>query len=190
MRRSGRTPTPYLAGWLFADLLLVLVLVVLGSQPGTTEQSDDAGPTPSTTASAATGRTPRPTASPPAPRASRPAGLDPVTRSITVRADAEAVIAGTAGAVASVRRQVDRRIGPYRGRTAAFVMVFATVHTSGGGVDTARSDVYATAVARLLPRIAPEFFPPYDEKIIRGYHDSSFRIASGTARIELFFLQR
>ncbi|MFJ8112679.1 hypothetical protein [Streptomyces sp. NPDC096132] len=190
MRRPGRPPTPYLAGWLFADLLLVLLLVVLGSQTGTTDGIDEAGRTPSALPTSGGSRSPGPTSSPTATRTPRPAGLDPTTQSITVAADADAVIAGSAGAVASVRRQVDRQIARFGRRTAAFVMVFATVHGSGGGVDTGRSDVYATAVARLLPKIAPQFFPPYDKKIIRGYHDSGYRIRSGTARIELFFLQQ
>ncbi|MEC4570324.1 hypothetical protein [Streptomyces virginiae] len=186
-RDSGRPGGTYLAGWLFADLLLVIVLVVLGSEMPAADPHPDPEPTATATATA----TPDPSRSPSPTRSdtSRPGGLDPVTVSIGIRLDPDALIAGRPSETAELTRQVTREIKRYEGRTAAFVMVFGTVRTSSGGsVDTGRSDEYATAVARQLPQAAPRFFPPYSEKIIRGYHDSGSAIASGTARIELFFL--
>ncbi|MER6437291.1 hypothetical protein ABT275_13150 [Streptomyces sp. NPDC001185] len=191
-RRPGRATVPYLAGWLFADVLLVIVLVVLGGEQTPHDRTAAQDPSPA----AAPTRTARPTATPgsaPSPTSTRragPAGLDPATRSITVHTDADALVAGSKAAKADLERQVSDGIERFKGRTAAFVMVFGTVHGVGGAVDSGRSDAYATAVARLLPRTAPAFFPPYSEKIIRGYHDSSGDIGSGTARIELFFLLR
>ncbi|MFG2335336.1 hypothetical protein [Streptomyces yangpuensis] len=184
-RNSGRPAGTYLAGWLFADLLLVIVLVVLGSEMPAA--APDPHPTPTATAAAAA--TPGPSRSPsPTPSdTARPGGLDPVTVSVGIRLDPDALIAGRPSETAELTRQVNEEIKRYAGRTAAFVMVFGTVR-SGGSVDTGRSDAYATAVARHLPQAAPRFFPPYSEKIIRGYHDSGADIASGTARIELFFL--
>lgn len=183
MSRGRERPTGlYFAGWVFADLLLVIVLVVLGGELVLPTEPERPGPTAAPTTSV-------PAPEPTPTRTSRPAGLDPRTRSITVRADADALLAGAAGARADLIRQIRREIVPFEGRRAAFVLVFGTVR-GPGGVDNQRSDTYATAVARLLPRTAPEFFPPYSEKIIRGYHDSSADIASGTARIELFFLHQ
>ncbi|MEU1529606.1 hypothetical protein [Streptomyces fagopyri] len=191
-RRSRRATVPYLAGWLFADVLLVIVLVVLGGErtPHQEAFARDPSPVPAPTPSARRSPSPEPTATPtPTPRA-RPGGLDPATRSITVHTDADALVAGSKAARADLEHQVTDGIERFKGRTAAFVMVFGTVHGAGGAVDSGRSDAYATAVARLLPRTEPAFFPPYSEKIIRGYHDSSGDISSGTARIELFFLLR
>lgn len=59
---------------------------------------------------------------------------------------------------------------------------------AGGAVDTRTSTAYAEAVAKQLPSAAPQFFPPYNKEIIRGYHNTDPRIPSGTAEIELFFL--
>lgn len=185
-RQSRRAAVPYLAGWLFADLLLVIVLVVLGGETTPPHRAIPLPPTPSPTPTTHTSPSPGPTPEP--KRRTRPGGLDPATRSITVHTDAAALVAGSQAARADLDRQVADRIEGFKGRTAAFVMVFGTVHGPGGAVDSGRSDAYATAVARLLPKTEPAFFPPYSEKIIRGYHDSSGDIRSGTARIELFFL--
>ncbi|MFD9077473.1 hypothetical protein ACFQ7B_01520 [Streptomyces erythrochromogenes] len=182
-RDSGRPAGTYLAGWLFADLLLVIVLVVLGSEVPAAAPD----PRPSPTATAAPDPSHSSSPSPAPSDTARPGGLDPVTASVGVRLDPDALIAGRPSETAELTRQVTEEIKRYEGRTAAFVMVFGTVR-SGGAVDTGRSDAYATAVARQLPQAAPRFFPPYSEKIIRGYHDSGQAIPSGTARIELFFL--
>ncbi|MEU6899690.1 hypothetical protein [Streptomyces virginiae] len=188
-RDSGRPGGTYLAGWLFADLLLVIVLVVLGSEMPAADPHPDPAPTATATATATATPDPSHSPSPTGSVTSRPGGLDPVTVSIGIRLDPGALIAGSPSETAELTRQVTQEIKRYEGRTAAFVMVFGTVRTStGGSVDTGRSDDYATAVARQLPQAAPRFFPPYSEKIIRGYHDSGSSIASGTARIELFFL--
>ncbi|MFJ1565689.1 hypothetical protein [Streptomyces erythrochromogenes] len=186
-RDSGRPGGTYLAGWLFADLLLVIVLVVLGSE--VPAAAPDPHPSPTATDTATGAPDPSHSASPsPTPSdTARPGGIDPVTVSVGVRLDPDALIAGRPSETAELTRQVNEGIKRYEGRAAAFVMVFGTVR-SGGSVDTGRSDAYATAVARQLPQAAPRFFPPYSEKIIRGYHDSGQAIPSGTARIELFFL--
>lgn len=189
-RQARRATVPYLAGWLFADVLLVIVLVVLGGEQtrhGTTSAHD---PTPAPTPAPTARRTPSPAPTATPTRRARPSGLDPQTRSITVHTDADALVAGSKSAKADLERQVAKGIARFKGRTAAFVMVFGTVHGAGGAVDSGLSDTYATAVARTLPKTEPAFFPPYSEKIIRGYHDSSGDIRSGTARIELFFLLR
>lgn len=187
--RSPRLSGVQMAGWLFADLLLVMVVVVLGGEtpanpatpPGPHEGSTDTrtppGPTlPGPSASA-------PNTPPP------PGGLDPHTRSITVRVDPEALISGSARATASLREQVARKSRQFPGERVAFVMVFGNAgRLPGGAVDTGTSTAFAKAVARLLPSAAPQFFPRYHKEIIRGYHNTDPRIPSGTAEIELFFL--
>ncbi|WP_326654111.1 MULTISPECIES: hypothetical protein [unclassified Streptomyces] len=172
------------AGWLFADLLLVMVVVALGGE--TTTKGAGAHIRPELTAGP-TG-TPAPAVSTPAP--GTPAGgLDPHTKSISVRTDPGDLVGGSDAAAASIRRQVVRKAEQFQGERAAFVIVFGNAgRLPGGAVDTRSSTEYAEAVARLLPSAKPDFFPPYDEKIIRSYHNTDPRVPSGTAEIELFFL--
>ncbi|MFJ9819606.1 hypothetical protein ACIRU3_30950 [Streptomyces sp. NPDC101151] len=188
--RPPRTTGAQAAGWLFADLLLVMVVVALGGE--TMDRADPPHPCamagPSCTPSPSGPTLPGPSTS--APTGPPPSGgLDPHTRSITVRTDPEALMGGSARAAASVREQVARRIRQFRGKRAAFVMVFGNAgRFPGGAVDTGTSTAFAEAVARLLPSAAPEFFPQYHKEIIRGYHNTDPGIPSGTAEIELFFL--
>ncbi|MFH8449594.1 hypothetical protein ACH4CD_10140 [Streptomyces fungicidicus] len=187
-----RPATTRLAGWLFADLLLVMVLVALsgaestGAGPAPCARPSSAGCAPTTSTTTPTAPTPSRTPESPAPTGG---GLDPVTESITVRTDPEALVAGTDAAETGLKREVVRKIRKFSGERAAFVIVFGNAgRLPGGAVDTDASTRYAEAVARLLPSAAPRFFPPYHPKIIRGYHNTDRRVASGTARIELFFL--
>lgn len=188
MRRPGM-PGAQLAGWLFADLLLVMVVVVLGG-----ETPADRGAPPGATPGSAGVRTPSGPVSPgssSAPDSPPPAdgGLDPRTRSITVRVDPDNLIAGSARATASLRAQVGRKARQFPGKRVAFVMVFGNAgRLPGGAVDTGTSTAFAEAVARQLPSAAPRFFPRYHKEIIRGYHNTDPRVPSGTAEIELFFL--
>ncbi|WP_327327516.1 hypothetical protein OG735_37055 [Streptomyces sp. NBC_01210] len=180
-----------LAGWLFADLLLVMVVVALGGE----KMTEGAGARIRPELTAGPTSTPAPSLTPaiPAPAPSSPAapagGLDPDTESITVRTDPEDLIGGSDGAAASIRRQVVQKAMQFQGERAAFVIVFGNAgRLPGGAVDTRSSTAYAEAVAKLLPAAAPDFFPPYDEKIIRSYHNTDPGVPSGTAEIELFFL--
>ncbi|MEW2080251.1 hypothetical protein [Streptomyces sp. NPDC005283] len=175
-----------MAGWLFADLLLVMVVVTLGGE--TTTKGAGAHIRPELTAGPTSTPTLTPTVSAPAP--GTPAGgLDPHTRSISVRTDPGDLVGGSDAAAASIRRQVAQKAAQFQGERAAFVIVFGNAgRLPGGAVDTRSSTEYAEAVARLLPSAKPDFFPPYDEKIIRSYHNTDPRVPSGTAEIELFFL--
>ncbi|MFF3457197.1 hypothetical protein ACFYXH_23325 [Streptomyces sp. NPDC002730] len=180
-----------LAGWLFADLLLVMVVVALGGEKMT--EGAGARIRPELTAGPTGTPAPSPTPTISAPAPSSPAapagGLDPDTESITVRTDPEELIGGSDGAAASIRRQVVEKAKQFQGERAAFVIVFGNAgRLPGGAVDTRSSTAYAEAVAKLLPSAAPDFFPPYDEKIIRSYHNTDPGVPSGTAEIELFFL--
>jgi hypothetical protein len=169
------------AGWLFADLLLVVVLIVLGSQwnspAGRGDEADEPGP--STSAPAAVATTP----------AAQP-GLDPDSEEFDVSLDAVALVAGKASAVRALRKRVEKGIEKYPGRTAALVIVWGTAGSCRTcPVTDQASRTYAHAVATRLTGVAPGFFPPYDEDIIRSYRNTSSDRDSGTATIELFFLR-
>ncbi|MFC1416608.1 hypothetical protein [Streptacidiphilus cavernicola] len=162
---------PQLAGWLFADLLLVLVVVVLGGEVVAAPAHPTAKPKPTVSASASP--TVRPTAT-------SPPGLDPHTKSVTLKVDPAAVLAHSAPALADLKRQVLQGIAPYRGRHAALVLVFATAG------DVNYSSQLAETVAPMLPQFAPNFFPTYHQSIIRSYFDGQGK--ADTIRLELFFV--
>jgi hypothetical protein len=174
---SVGTSLPQLAGWLFADLLLVMVLVVLGGQTGAGAPVAAASPSASATGSSTR---PRPTAT-------QPPGLDPNSVSVTAHVDAAALIAGSGPARADLRTQVLHLIAHYLNRHAALVIVWGTAADCGScGVDIGLSQQLAQSVAPLVPGFDPTFFPAYNPKIIRAYFDGSG--TPGTVRFELFFI--
>ncbi|GAA1238744.1 hypothetical protein GCM10009665_31320 [Kitasatospora nipponensis] len=187
MSRRGRGGAPalsQLAGWLFADLLLMLVVVVLGGQSSARNPVADASASPSAPATAPTSAAP----STAAPTASSPPGLDPHSVSVSAPVDPDALINGSAAARADLGAKVRELIRPYLPRQAALVIVWG----SAGGCrgcppDLGRSKQLADAVAPLVHDFAPDFFPPYDPKIIRGYYDGEG--GSDTVRFELFFIR-
>ncbi|MGP4111032.1 hypothetical protein ACTWP5_08980 [Streptomyces sp. 4N509B] len=130
-RRRGLGPV-VLAGWLFADLLLMLALVSMSGQadplaaPPKGEASGSADPSPS----------PSPSPSP------RPTGPRSVVREyVTID------VAGTSDA--AIVRQLRRQTERWEGREAAFVLTF--------GGDT-NGTVYAGQVNGLLGRARPDMF--------------------------------
>jgi hypothetical protein len=171
---------PQLAGWLFADLLLVLVVVVLGGEVvAPVHHVVIVSPT----ASATTG-TPSPSAR---PTATSPPGLNPKTESVVLTVDPAAVLAHSAPALKALRSQVLHKISQFKGRRAALVLVFASAGTcSGCAFDVGYSSELARAVAPMLPKISPSFFPPYHQSIIRSYFDGQGK--ADTVRLELFFV--
>ncbi|MGW1723563.1 hypothetical protein ACWCQK_11620 [Streptomyces sp. NPDC002306] len=186
-----KAPAPtHLAGWLFADLLLVLVLIVLGGQSIHATEAED--PAPSAGASASAPAAPVTSASPssakPSPNRS---GMDPVSRNLPLLTDQSVADAlrGPGGAardraVRRIAKEVDRVLAGEK-RRGAMVFVWGT---DGGcancaatsGPSTAYAEAAATAIQRsrhpLLPR-ATAFY--------RGY--IKLGGASGTLRMEVFF---
>jgi hypothetical protein len=130
-RRRGRLSTVALAGWLFADFLLVLVLVAMGDQadPLANRRPGDR-PSPS----------PSPSVSPSPPP--KPAG----PRSVSKRRF-EFRVSGTADA--ALVRQIRQATRARDGQEAAFVLTF-------GGTRTGTE--YARRINRLLPRARPAMF--------------------------------
>ncbi|WP_431679119.1 hypothetical protein [Kitasatospora sp. KL5] len=134
--RPGRARADGLAmaGWLFADMLLVLALVAMGDQGDPVAAERGARPSPS----APTG--PSPSASP-SPVSTGPRGVehDPVT--IRVSGDDTA-------ATAQIRAATEA----HRGRRAAVVLTF------GSNRDPGLGQAYAHTVNGLLPQARPEMF--------------------------------
>ncbi|GAA2082259.1 hypothetical protein GCM10009801_41860 [Streptomyces albiaxialis] len=131
-RSRGRLSPVVLAGWLFADLLLVLVVVTMA------DRSDPlaAEPTPKKSGSASASPSPSPT--PTGPRS-----VERGWKEFDVSGRSEKSL------VRQIRKDTDR----WSGRTAAIVLTF-------GG--TIRGEVYARKVNRLLPQARPRMFDKKD----------------------------
>ncbi|MFE7560332.1 hypothetical protein [Kitasatospora sp. NPDC057500] len=147
MRGRFRTARPrargvHLAGWLFADMLLVLALVAMGDQgdPMAAERATAAPTaTPDASATATTAAAPGTTPTPTGPRGVE---HDPVT--VDVGGDSS----DTGGLVAQIRAATER----YAGRQAAVVLTFGSNRDPGVG------QAYAHTVNGLLAQARPEMF--------------------------------
>ncbi|MEU5403386.1 hypothetical protein ABZ348_29325 [Streptomyces sp. NPDC005963] len=190
MRPRSSSGVAHAAGWLFADLLLVIAVIALGGQ-WTTPTADDrsavsASPTARPSASASSVPSPSPT---PAASTAQP-GLDPDSEEFDVTGDAPGLLAGRSTAVREIRDEVTEAIRAHPGKTAALVIVWGTAASCGScPVTDDASRAYARAIAAMLPSVSPTFFPPFHEEIIRGYRNTSGDRAKGQATIELFFLR-
>ncbi|MBN0045970.1 hypothetical protein JS756_18030 [Streptomyces actuosus] len=150
----------HLAGWLFADLLLVLALVAMGDQgdplAATAGRTDAASPSPSASAGDAATR----------PQGPRAVERHPVEVSVdAARGDRTAMVRG-------LRRATAR----YQGRQAAFVLTFGRHPDPGAGGD------YAHEVNASLQQARPDMF--------RGTTTRDFwKGGSGTghADLEIYF---
>ncbi|GGV07395.1 hypothetical protein GCM10010260_51400 [Streptomyces filipinensis] len=118
----GRPPQPaavgrtvLLAGWLFADLLLLLLVIALGSLPR--EQRTDATPKPGTPSSP-------------------PPSTQPAERGLVLKPCSFTVRTGGAG---SVRKQFGTQLrgAGVANRTAGFVLSFGTAPDPGPGQEAA-----------------------------------------------------
>ncbi|MEV5936542.1 hypothetical protein AB0L56_28400 [Streptomyces sp. NPDC052079] len=185
------------SGWLFADLLLMLVIVVLGGQ---SSDAGDAPPrpdcpssstAPSPTSSSSTAPSPTSSASCTTPPVSDSTpGLDPHSKSITVKnVDVTGVLDHQPTALARIEREVRRQTARFEGRHAALVLVWgaAAPCPSCRGIDLSRSQQLADAIAPRVRSYDPAFFPEYDPKLIRPYHDGGG--TRNTVRLELFFVR-
>lgn len=131
-RKRFRFNPVHLAGWLFADMLLVLALVSMGDR-GDPLAATATGPTPEASAS------PKPTPTPTGPRSVE---RKPVKMDVTAASGAD-------DAVVTQLRQKTRQ---YEGRTAAFVLTF------GNDPDTAAGQAYAKRINKALKAARPDMF--------------------------------
>ncbi|MGW3667530.1 hypothetical protein [Streptomyces sp. NPDC005141] len=157
MKRGGRFRPLHLAGWLFADMLLVLALVAMGDQgdPQAAEQRPD----PSSATSAAAKRKPRHTG----PRA-------------VVRTPVRVAVDASAGDEEGIVRALRGATARYRGRQAAFVLTFGR-HTDPGA-----GGRYAHDVNALLEKARPDMFRA---ATTRDFWKGG--ASSGHADIEIYF---
>ncbi|GAA1393394.1 hypothetical protein GCM10009639_26450 [Kitasatospora putterlickiae] len=194
MRGTGVT---HLAGWLFADLLLILVLVVLGGQ-SSPARDIVADPPPTPTATAGPTLAPSPTPTPPAPiptpTSAAPVGMLPQSLDLPLLADQsvadDLVNGGPARRAAAARRineAVDQALAKQltgEQQRGALVFIWGTDGGCRGCKPTSdASSVFAEAAADAVRRGGhPQL--PNDAGFYRGYLD--LKPASGTLRMELF----
>jgi hypothetical protein len=193
------------SGWLFADLLLMLVIVVLGGQasdageeppcPGCASSSASSSSAPSSSAASSSPASSTPPASSAGTASTAPPGLDPHSESITVRdVDVAGVLAHEPRALAHVEREVRRQARKFAGRHAALVLVWGAAASCPAchDVDLSLSQRLADEIAPRVRSYDPAFFPEEDPaeddpKLIRPDHDGGG--ARNTVRLELFFVR-
>lgn len=165
-----------LAGWLFADMLLALVLVALGSD---VDEPPAPAPAPSPTLVSA----PRPSPTPsPTPTPLPPEGLDPTPREVSVRVTAAGLASGRRQDVEQVHHALQEQLADVaaEGRRAAIVLTFGADGTPGVGQQMA---VHANGAARTaLPDV-------FGGATFKDYHMISSR-NSGTVRFEIYLFHQ
>lgn len=150
-----------LAGWLFADLLLVLALVSMSGQPDPLAAEPSASPS-------APEETEEPE-EPEEPGESPPEPEQP--RSV----EQEYVEFGVGGGGAGLVEQIAEATEQWEGRQAAFVMTF------GGSQDGTR---YAGQVNAAIHRANPEMFPR--GTTTEDFHDLSEPPRTATVRVYFY----
>ena len=126
-------PVESMAGWIFADLLLVLFLVGLGSQMGAAGPDIDGSPAPSA----------QPAAMP---------GMDPQPRTRRIVIEPDRLLVGDADARARAVEQIAAVTSDLAGRRAAMVLLW------GESPDVVRGQAIARTVGELLQEGQPEVF--------------------------------
>ncbi|UXY31075.1 hypothetical protein [Streptomyces sp. HUAS TT20] len=161
-RRSRFRFTPlHLAGWLFADMLLVLALVSMG------DRGDPLA------ARAAAHRSPS-AAGKPSPEPSRtPSGPRSVERK-PVKVHVTAAVGDTTRMV----KQLHAATARYKSRTAAFVLTFGQAPEPGDG------QAYAREINKSLRKARPGMFA---DATTRDFWNGG---AAGAADLEIYFYTR
>ncbi|MEO3766123.1 hypothetical protein [Streptomyces sp. B8F3] len=158
-RRSGRLHPLHLAGWLFADVLLVLALIAMGDQgdPAAARQSEPG-------ASASPGaESPKPS-----PRPSGPRAVERKPVKVAVEADSSDRT--------RIIEQLRKATAKHEGSQAAIVLTFGHHQDAGAGV------AYARRINSLLDEARPRMFrgaTTRDFVLLRG--------AGGRADLEIYF---
>jgi hypothetical protein len=169
-------PVTHLAGWLFADFLLVMVLVVLGGHVIAPE--DPPAPVPVLS--------PNP---PPSGEGSRQTGMRPQSLDLTELGDAEtaAALTGGGGNPAAARERVLARLRAKLRKIpdrVAMVFVWGSYGgCSGCSPQTRPSTAYASAVEEFV-REARLPGMPTSKNFYRAYHDLAGD--PGDLRLEIF----
>lgn len=143
--RSGRVqPTVLLAGWLFADLAVGLVIILLA----TATDAPMASPAPSPSPTPSIEPTPSPTAEPLVNQLA--VEQEPVT--LRVQSEASALLRGDRDEISRVAGEIEGQLEELEeaGRKAAFVLTF------GGSPDTGEGVALAQAANEILIDAAPQ----------------------------------
>lgn len=143
--RSGAQSTVLLAGWLFADLALGLVVILLATAtdfPVAAAPSADPAPSPTLDASPAPSPSPTPVAE---------VGVEQEPVEFRVESDADALLSGDTSEIDDVADAIRRRLAPYEqeDRRAAFVLTF------GGHTEPGQGTALARAANEILLDVAP-----------------------------------
>ncbi|MEV4242143.1 hypothetical protein AB0J63_01915 [Streptosporangium canum] len=169
MTSRRRTPTTpiLLAGWLFADLLLGLTIIMLGAQAPP--------PSPARSTAGVSTATPRPGSSPtPSPCATRIGGVRAEPTKISFRVTPGA---GDSALTAQVRKKLLRHRKHLAGRHAGMVLTFGADGAAGDGVRL------ATRVNTALSKAYPNIFRT---AATRNFHDLA--APSGSISMEIYFV--
>lgn len=130
-----------LAGWLFADLLLALVIIMLGSMVGpsaTAGTETTPSPTPSPTSTLALA-SPSPNASPsPTPTASELPGISQKPQVLEFAVNT-AALRSSASARAELGRRIRDATQEFNGKRAGIVLIWGYDPSLGIGVSTAET---------------------------------------------------
>lgn len=148
-----------LAGWLFADLVLVLALVSMADRPDPLAARPVSKPSPSSSPSSSPSPSPSPTPTPVGPR------------SVELKPQQIRVKGGTSKDIVS---QINKGTKKWPGRTAALVLTFGG---SQGGTE------YAHRVNSLLGKARPEMFSK--KTATDDFHDLGE--PANTAIIRIYF---
>ncbi|WP_328970147.1 hypothetical protein [Streptomyces sp. NBC_00239] len=148
----------HLAGWLFADMLLVLALVAMGDQGDPVRAAEAAKHVKSGASPSA-----QPKPKPKGPRA-------------VVRTAKEFTLDVDAGDTDRAVRQLRAKTAKWQGRKAAFVLTFGRSPDVGGGVE------YARRINSLLVKARPDMFTGATTRdfFVQG-------ASGGHADIEIYF---
>ncbi|MFF3932529.1 hypothetical protein [Streptomyces hirsutus] len=161
LKRRFRFTPLHLAGWLFADMLLVLALVSMGDRGDPLTAQADAKPS-------------KPTAVKPSPEPSRtPTGPRSVARK-PVKIRLTAAVGDTPRMVKQLRAATTR----YEGREAAFVLTF------GQAPEPSDGQAYAREVNEALRKARPDMFT---DATTRDFWNGG---PSGSAALEIYFYTR
>ncbi|MEU1176876.1 hypothetical protein ABZ464_04370 [Streptomyces sp. NPDC005820] len=163
-RRGFRFTPLHLAGWLFADMLLVLALVSMGDRGDPLAAQAATRPSPSASAADAE---PSPEPSP-TPQGPRSVERKPVKVHVT------AAVGDTARMVKQLRAATAR----YEGRAAAFVLTF------GQAVEPSDGQAYAREINKSLRKARPDMFT---DATTRDFWNGG---SAGAADLEIYFYTR
>jgi hypothetical protein len=161
LKRRFRFTPLHLAGWLFADMLLVLALVSMGDRGDPLAAQAEARPS----KPAVVKPSPEPSPTPTGPRS---VARKPVKVRLT------AAVGDTARMVKQLRSATAR----YEGREAAFVLTFGQASEPSDG------QAYARQVNKALRKARPDMFA---DATTRDFWNGG---PSGSADLEIYFYTR